>query len=212
MEHEEAEAMDGRVIRARLLRERRRTDILLAARRIFAEKGYHAASITDIIDAAGVARGTFYLYFESKRAIFEEIVDTLLTNLRSMIHPVEVESEESPASQLFGSVRRVLQHFYDNPDLTRILLQQAAGLDREFDQKLEDFYGRLLQMLRSSLTIGMSLGLVRQVDPHITVHFILGSLKQAMVAALLQPVEPPVDLDRLAWDIVHYNLQGLRGV
>ena len=53
----------------------RRQEILQAARDVFAKHGYHAAKIDDIVAAAGVARGTFYLYFEDKRAIFEEIVD-----------------------------------------------------------------------------------------------------------------------------------------
>src|SRR5215472_15244370 len=53
----------------------RRAQILAHARDVFAKRGYHAAKIDDIVSAAGVARGTFYLYFEDKRAIFEEIVD-----------------------------------------------------------------------------------------------------------------------------------------
>ncbi len=41
---------------------------------MFAAKGYHGTRISDIIDAAGIARGTFYLYFESKSAIFLELI------------------------------------------------------------------------------------------------------------------------------------------
>ena len=58
-----------------------RTAVLAAARQIFADKGYHATSIDDIIEAADIARGTFYLYFESKRAIFDELLDELFTTL-----------------------------------------------------------------------------------------------------------------------------------
>ena len=48
----------------------RRNEILVAARDVFARKGYHQATIDDIVKAAGVARGTYYLYFEDKRAVF----------------------------------------------------------------------------------------------------------------------------------------------
>ena len=48
----------------------RRQQILTVARDVFARRGYHAAKIDDIVAAAGIARGTFYLYFEDKRAIF----------------------------------------------------------------------------------------------------------------------------------------------
>src|SRR5438552_1828440 len=68
---------DGRSARARRLREERRAQVLATARRLFAERGYHNTSISEIIAACRIARGTFYLYFESKRAIFDELLDDL---------------------------------------------------------------------------------------------------------------------------------------
>jgi len=53
----------------------RRRQILDAARDVFARRGYHAATIDDIVAATGVARGTFYLYFDDKRAVFEALID-----------------------------------------------------------------------------------------------------------------------------------------
>src|SRR5215470_547314 len=48
----------------------RTAGILEAARKIFAKKGFHEAKVEDIADAAGVAKGTVYLYYESKRDIY----------------------------------------------------------------------------------------------------------------------------------------------
>src|SRR5438067_9933141 len=57
-------------------RETRRQQILEAAARVFARKGYRNTGVADIIEAAGVAsRGTFYLYFQSKEEIFLALVD-----------------------------------------------------------------------------------------------------------------------------------------
>src|SRR5438034_730106 len=70
----------------------RRQQILQAARDVFAKHGYHAAKVEDIVNAAGIARGTFYLYFEDKRAIFEEIVDRLLVRFGMAIQRVDVSS------------------------------------------------------------------------------------------------------------------------
>jgi len=200
---------DGRILRARALREKRKTEILSAARQVFAGKGYHAGSIADIIDAAGVARGTFYLYFEGKRAIFEEILDALLEQLRSCVRPVDVLSEVPPERQLADSIRMVLDIFHESPDLTHILFRQALGLDREFDHKLADFYEHILQMIRNSLEIGVQLQLVRPLDPRITAYFILGSVKEALIAALLDGAPELSDLDTIALEIVRYNLWGL---
>ena len=82
--------VDGRVSRARLLRESRRASVLKVARQIFSKKGYHDTSIDDLIEAADIARGTFYLYFESKRAIFDELLDHLVTTLQAQVKRIEV--------------------------------------------------------------------------------------------------------------------------
>jgi len=50
----------------------RRQQILSVAREAFAKRGYHQTTIDDIVVQAGVARGTFYLYFEDKRAVFSK--------------------------------------------------------------------------------------------------------------------------------------------
>ena len=56
-------------------REKTREKLLTAARHVFVEKGYHDAKIDDIAERAGVGKGTFYLYFKDKRAVFAELVD-----------------------------------------------------------------------------------------------------------------------------------------
>src|SRR4029453_2552682 len=62
--------------------ERTRQKLLESAERIFAELGYHDASIVKITEAAGVAQGTFYLYFSGKQEIFEELVRDLNRRVR----------------------------------------------------------------------------------------------------------------------------------
>ena len=61
---------------------RTRAKILAAAEQVFAEVGYHDASIVKITEAAGVGQGTFYLYFESKIDVFDELVDDLNRRVR----------------------------------------------------------------------------------------------------------------------------------
>ena len=62
--------------------ERTRQKLLESAERIFAELGYHDASIVKITEAAGVGQGTFYLYFPSKKAVFDEVVLDLNSRVR----------------------------------------------------------------------------------------------------------------------------------
>ena len=53
-----------------VITEFRTSGILEAARKVFAEKGFHEATMDDIAEAAGVAKGTVYLYYESKRDVY----------------------------------------------------------------------------------------------------------------------------------------------
>lgn len=55
----------------------RRSDLVACAQKLFYTKGYESTSVRDIVDEAGVAKGTFYYYFDSKQAILEATVDEL---------------------------------------------------------------------------------------------------------------------------------------
>ena len=105
----EHEKEDGRVSRAQKQREFRRQAVLGAAKVVFAQKGYRDSSIDDIILAAHIARGTFYLYFPSKRAIFDELVDGLFRTFRSIVRRVEIgPGAPPPIEQLNAIVSEVL--------------------------------------------------------------------------------------------------------
>lgn len=171
--------MDGRIVRAQRQRESRRAALLQVARQIFSQKGYHSTSIDDLIESAGVARGTFYLYFESKRAIFEELLDGLFATLASTVHRIDVSPGAAPPiDQVSAIVERIFATLDENRELARILLREAVGLDEDFDRKLEDFYGRIERMIASALRTGMTLGVVRTLDAEIVSRCILGAVKE----------------------------------
>jgi AcrR family transcriptional regulator len=202
---------DGRVRRAKELRAERRQQVLQAARRVFSEHGYHATSIAHIIEAAGIARGTFYLYFVSKRAIFDELLDSFFAMLTREVRVVDVAAgAPPPREQLTNIVRHMLSTLIANPDLTRILLREAVGVDDDFDRKLADFYGRLMELLQHALETGVSLGLVRPCDTRLRAHLILGTVKE-LVDYLLLEVEKGelVDLDAATSEALDFNLSGI---
>jgi len=84
-------------------RQERRAQVLRHAKRIFARKGYHRTNIADIIARARIARGTFYLYFQNKRDIFEEFDHCLLLGCLAGVaselpfHCLETNKTRSPA-------------------------------------------------------------------------------------------------------------------
>src|SRR5687767_11766670 len=62
----------------------RRTELLAAARTVFARKGYESATVADIVARAGVAQGTFYLYFPGKEALAGAFAETLSERLATV--------------------------------------------------------------------------------------------------------------------------------
>jgi AcrR family transcriptional regulator len=202
--------LDGRVSRAQRQREARRAAVLDAARRVFSEKGYHATSIDDLIEAASIARGTFYLYFESKRAIFDELLDGLFRTLQAVVRRIETgPGAAPPVEQLNAIVVQVLATLHANREMARILLREAVGLDEDFDRKLADFYGRIDDMIVSALHNGLRMGLVRPCDPKVVARSILGSIKEVVQWRFVDAEPRDLDLPALGRELIAYALYGL---
>lgn len=203
---------DGRVSRAQRLREERRIQVLATARQLFAERGYHATSIGEIISSAEIARGTFYLYFESKRAIFAELLDDLFATVALAVRRIDVAPGAAPPLEQMGeNVRRILGVLADERHMTRVLLRGVVGIDDEFDRKLSDFYARVARLIEQGLRLGMQIGLVRSCDPALTSYCILGSAKEivdrALVAGHLE--RGSEELERVGRELMQFNLYGV---
>ncbi len=212
---------DRRVSRAQAQREFRRRAVLDVARRVFSEKGYHKTSIDDLIESAGIARGTFYLYFSSKRAIFDALLDSLLVMLQSTVRRIETGPDAPPpVDQMYAAVDRILDTLLENRETARILLRDAVGIDADFDQKLHDFYGSLLTMIERAIRNGQEMGLVRPCDPTLSAHCVLGSLKETVdwtgveVTKIIDKPGRKKGIDRerlrgLGRELITFCLQGL---
>ena len=184
----------------------RRQQILNVARDVFAKRGYHTAKIEDIVAAAGVARGTFYLYFDDKRAIFEEIVDRTIARLGMSIVRVDVDATRSVADQVRDQIRRIMRILLEDRATTKILLSDALGVDPAFDRKLLSFYDEMSTQLESSLRDGQALGIVRQGDVKLMSWLTMGALKEAMFQIVQRGAE--YDEDKLVEGAYEYFTGG----
>ncbi len=172
----------------------RRQQILHFARDVFAKHGYHAAKIDDIVAAAGIARGTFYLYFDDKRAIFEEIVDRTFERLGMSIVRVDTEDpNRSVADQIRENIRAIVHALLEDPATTKILLSDAVGLDPEFDRKLISFYEGTGKLLESSLADGQERGIVAPGDARMYAIMTLGAVKEIMYQVTMRGLDYPED-------------------
>lgn len=200
---------DGRTRRAQETREARRAQILESALQVFSERGYHGASVSDLVAAAGVARGTFYLYFDGKDAVFRELLDELLAHLRSNVVGVDMSAGARPfEEQLVETVARILRTVENNRALTRIIFREAVGLDEAVDARMHAFYDSLTGFIGSALALGEKLGVVRDLDVDVVATCILGSLR-GVVQRYVVDTEEALEVDRVARIVVNHNLHGV---
>jgi AcrR family transcriptional regulator len=190
-------------------REERREQVLRSAMEVFAHKGYHATSVGDIIKRAQIARGTFYLYFENKRQIFEAILEMALQGLVSRLHRIDLSPQSPPPLvQLRANVGRVIAFLLSERELTQILLRHAEGLDVDFDRRLSAFYDTIMNLVEGVLRAGQVMGLVRPCDQRIVAACILGSVKEVMARMTSQASQAPA-LDVVVEEVVNFGLRGI---
>jgi len=204
------EGQDGRVLRGQASRAQRTAQIKEAALQVFANQGYHATSVTDLVKAAGVARGTFYLYFDSKDALFLELLDDLVAELRAGIKGVDPSpGQPTVREQLPLVVERVLRAVDANRALTRILFREAIGLDAAVDERLAQFNENIHGYVLRALALGRAMGIVRDdVDSDVAATCIVGSIRYVVQQHVVGSDAEP-DIPRLARGIVAVHLDGL---
>jgi AcrR family transcriptional regulator len=159
-------------------KEERRSQLLRAARDVFVSKGFHDAKVDDIVAAAKVAKGTFYLYFPDKRSVFSELVDSLFKRLGEAI--LRVDTSGDVEAQVKHNIRAIVSVLLDEPGLT-LLLSYASGLDPEFIAKIRSFYDGITTLLEESLADGQKRGIVADGDTRLFAKFTIGALKELLL-------------------------------
>lgn len=191
----------------------RRRGLLDAAIRVFAKKGYSATSVGDIIGAAGVARGTFYLYFPAKKDIFLAAVEDYRAGLEFLIKSMrECEGQvtaENCRERLRQNLRAWLEFFVRHRAATKIMLREANTIDPEFERKRNEIRGIARTHLVERFRWLQNAGLFRaDLSPEAFSLFVMGMLDE-VVSAYILPNEKP-DLDWLVEQCVAFEWAGVR--
>ena len=176
-------------------KQERRRQILAAAKAVFAEAGYHGASIHAIIERAQIARGTFYLYFESKAAVFDSILDEAMRDLRGRIHRIDVETPDAqpPQQQLREQVTGTLDYILRDRALATLLLSAGHTPDAEAAERLDQFFAEVHGLLERAMESGMEIGLLRKVHPQLAAAAMLGMFRGVVEQLIREPELPPTE-------------------
>jgi AcrR family transcriptional regulator len=112
-------------------RARKREEILACAARVFAANGFPGTDVQAVADAAGVAKGTLYLYFPSKEEMFLAAVDQGIKQLKAYIDSCTADLAD-PLERIGAAIHAYLRFFKKHPELVELLiLERAAFRDRK---------------------------------------------------------------------------------
>ena len=190
--------VDGRPLSKRGEQTRRR--LLEAAEAVFAELGYHEASIVKITEAAGVGQGTFYLYFASKKEVFDELVLHLNRRVRHAMTEAAAGGTTRAESELRGFAA-FFRFTAEHPALYRII-RQSEFVSPEV---LQQHYERLTEGYIAGLRAAMEKGELVEGDPEVLAWALMGIGELVGMRWILWNGEeelPPEVFDELAKIVV----------
>src|SRR3974390_679413 len=150
------------------------SEILEAARSVFARKGFNHATVDDIAEAAGVAKGTIYLYFPSKREIYLETLRQGLVALQEEVRQ-SMESAHDAAAKVLAFIRTRLAYSERNRDFIRIYYTEFNNMlihPVHVREEFRDLYDRQAAALARVLEDGIRHRHVRALDAAVTARII----------------------------------------
>jgi AcrR family transcriptional regulator len=120
----------------------RRGQLLDAGRQVFERHGYHAATVSDIVRAAGLSQGAFYLYFPDKKAIFAALQEEMATLLRRRIYWATREHQD-PARKVEAGLAAYFEFYAEYRDWNRRLEVEGLGIDPAFESRQQQLHETL---------------------------------------------------------------------
>ncbi len=171
----EAQQEDGKQPRRSDRRERTARDLVSAAQRVLAARGYHGAKVADIAREAGVGVGTFYLYYPTKEAVFLELVEVAASELKS-----QMDTTTSSGTDPADISRRRIETFFNFAAEHRDLFRIVFGHDASFNDVLRRAQNLFVADIIENIRRGMAAGIFRDGHPEIWAQAMVGICIQAV--------------------------------
>ncbi len=187
--------------------------LLDAAIEIFHKKGFQKARVSDIVAEAGLAQGTFYLYFKSKEEIFLHICSEFTGLFSSVLiennHIFEGDSIEIIRDNMQRYLQRLVTLFLSNTKMTRLVFWEGNGYGGQFNDIYEDIHIQFVEIIRQRLEKAMESGLFRFDDAETVAAILLGLFDRTLFH--FTEVKKEVDAHALSCRITDFVIGGLVG-
>lgn len=194
-------------------KERTRLRLIEAAKKIFAEKGYHNTIVSEIVKSAGVGQGTFYRNFLDKRDIFEHLLNELMGKLLDSFSDMSDELPQNSTQYREASIKaikRMINIISENRELVKIFIKEAVTVDKNLERRFFEFQMKFAELAKFYLDHAIKSGFARKCDSDIVSKSIVGlgfSLLNMWLSGYLDEKES----ERIISEVVDFAFFGLAG-
>jgi AcrR family transcriptional regulator len=190
--------------RAAERRELRKGALVDAAFVVFMDKGVAASSVDDIVEAAGVAKGTFYLYFKTKDDALNAVAERIVDGVAGIVETAAATPGLSPVERLLTLGRSVGQVGKEPHERELIDLFHRPENRAIHDRLTERTLARIVSTVEAIVSDGIAEGQFAQQDPHLAAGFVL-----ATFTSLHDLVGDDVNVEQVATELNAFILRGL---
>lgn len=156
--------------------ETRRAELIDAAANVFGNKGFESTAVSDIVREAGVAQGTFYLYFETKNDIVNALVDRMIEGVVASLE----EAMDNSSADAVGRFHALFDTFLtiaEQPAAYELTEVYHRKENREVhEQMARRILPRLLPIVEGIIVQGVEEGKFHVTNPHLAAWFVIGGI------------------------------------
>jgi AcrR family transcriptional regulator len=191
--------------KTRRKKDAKRTVLMQAAVRVFAEKGYYAATIRDIVNEADVAIGTFYFYFPDKETLFSYLYDETAELLLAAIRQA-VNSRATLKQQLTAGIEVYIRLAIYEPAIVQLLLVGGVEAIPALTDRRAAFRTDLIRIWYQVLEQALNRGLITNQNINRTAQGLAGAFDE-MILHLLEQPDPESEANAAAIDMIAFGLR-----
>jgi TetR/AcrR family fatty acid metabolism transcriptional regulator len=193
--------------KTRQKKDAKRTAMMQAAVRVFAEKGYHAATVRDIVSEAEVAIGTFYFYFPDKETLFVHLFEETAGFLLQAIDQALISRSSFPA-QLEAAVTAYVNVAFYEPAVVQLLLVGGIGSAPSLHERRAEYRQKLVRAWQRTLAAALERQQIEPQNTRRTAEALVGAFDEIVYHLLSSP---QADQERTAAvrDMVQFGLRAV---
>ncbi len=174
--------------------------LLASARRVFDRLGWNRATVQDIVEDAGVSRGSFYVYFDNKRAVFDTLVTSMMDDLYARAEA------RRPGDTIFARLeagnRAFLEVWARDPDLMKNM-SQLSWMDQEAEELLTSMRSRFIARTQAAIERHRDSGITHELDPQLAAAALAGMVESFAMRHFVhgEPRGADYDLETMSYEL-----------